>query len=128
MKKSIKNLAIYSFVIFFALVSIPIVARAQEGGIIQCGNPGDAHPVCGWSDLIETLNRLIGYVILYVAIPVSVIVIIVGGITMIFSAGNESKFKRGKEMVQGVAIGLAITFGAWIIVQTIINIFFSTGA
>jgi len=109
------------------LAVLPTVMYAQTttaptGGIIQCGRePGD---VCGWDDLLITIQRLLDFVLLYIAIPIATIVIIAGGFTMIFSLGSEAKFKKGRQMITGVAVGFVITFCAWLIVRTLIAIFF----
>lgn len=113
------------YVLFMSfLFSLPLGAWAQGGvsnGIVQCGRDGG---VCGWQDLLITIQRLLDFVLLYIAIPIATIVIIVGGFTMIFSFGNEGKFKKGRQMITGVAVGFVITFCAWILVKTLIAIFF----
>ncbi len=122
MKKNIYLFAIFSLAAF--LLAAPAITNAA---LIECGT-GDpnagGYDVCGWDDLLTTVDRLVQYAIFYFAIPIGVIVIIVGGFRMILSAGNEASFKKGRQMIQSVGIGLAITFGAWLIVKTILFVFF----
>ncbi len=104
-----------------ALLAMPWWARAA--GLITCGN--DPNNVCTYNDFKTTLDRVVQFSILYIAIPAAAIVMIIGGIFMIFDGGSESRFKQGKKMIQGVVIGLLITLGAWIIVKTILNLLFA---
>jgi hypothetical protein len=108
------------FIFTFAFVAV-LPAIAQEP-IVQCGNGVD--DICDYSDVESTVSRMVNFALLYVAVPASVIVIIWGGFEMIFSAGNESKFKAGRQKIQNVAIALLIAFGAWIIVQTVLDLLF----
>ncbi len=103
------------------LFSLPLWARAA---LITCGNDPNGAP-CTYNDFKTTLDGVVQFSILYIAIPAAVIVIVIGGIMMILDGGNESRFKQGKKMIQGVIIGLLITLGAWIIVKTILNLLFT---
>jgi type IV secretory pathway VirB2 component (pilin) len=115
------RMSIAGVAIFMLLITIPLAVHAAEP-LVQCGNSPD--DLCGWGDLIVTLQRILNFVLLYIALPIGVIIIIVGGANMIFSFGNEAKFKKGRQMVTGVAIGVGITFVAWLVVETILTVFF----
>ncbi|OGM90544.1 hypothetical protein A2755_03235 [Candidatus Wolfebacteria bacterium RIFCSPHIGHO2_01_FULL_48_22] len=115
------------FLLILSFIFIPLLVNAQTttDGLIRCGTPDDPNGVCGWDDLLDTLKRVMDFVLVYIAIPVAVIVVIIGGFQMIFSFGNEAKFASGRKMITSVAVGLAMTFGAWLIVKTLLAIFFN---
>ncbi len=112
----------YSILILSFLV-VPI-AFAQDEGIVRCGNTDDPSDICTYQDLVETVNRVVESALLYIAIPAAVIVIIIGGFNILTSAGSEDKVKTGRTMIQAAAIGLAMAFGAWLIVETILQVLY----
>jgi len=57
--------------------------------------------------------------LLSVAGTISLIMIVIGGITYFTSAGDEKKSETGKKMVKFAAIGVAITMGSLVIVRQI---------
>lgn len=111
-------------ILFVFLLATPVFAQ-DEGGLVRCGNTDEVDDICTYNDLVDTVERVVFAALMYIAIPGAVIVIIIGGFNMIFSGGNESKFNNGKKIIQAAIIGLALAFGAWLIVETILNIFFA---
>lgn len=108
------------FPVLFFLLAIAVKAQAQNSsGLVTCGNPGQ--PDCTWGALEALIKTVFNYALEYIAIPVAVIMIAWGGITMVMSAGNESKFKKGKEIITAAAIGLVIVFAAWLIVTAVVG-------
>lgn len=105
------------------LLTLPAYAQDSEG-LIRCGNSNDPNDICTYSDLVETIDRVVQAALLYIAIPAAVIIIIVGGFNILTSGGDEGKVKTGRTMIQAAAIGLAMAFGAWLIVETVLSILF----
>ncbi len=105
------------FPVLFFLLTATVKAQTSGGGFVPCGNP-DQKP-CTWQNLMDMVQKIFTYALTYVAIPVAVIMIAWGGITMATSAGNEGKFKKGREVITAAAIGLVIIFAAWLIINTI---------
>ena len=104
------------------IFSIGILVRAQVAnpqGLVTCGNPGQ--PDCTWGALMALVQTVFTFALKYIAIPVAVIMILFGGITMATSAGNEGKFKKGREIITATFIGLVIVFAAWLIINTVVN-------
>jgi len=58
-----------------------------------------------------------------VAMPVAVIILIYGGLTLLTSGGSEDKIRKGKAALWQAVWGLIIVFAAWLIVDTIIKWF-----
>lgn len=110
----------FRFITPLSFFLIGILVRAQVAnpeGLVTCGNPGE--PDCTWGALMDMIQRIFTYALTYIVIPVAVIMIAWGGVTMATSAGNESKFKKGREVITAAAIGLVIIFAAWLIINTI---------
>ena len=108
-----------------ATASLFLVTRAAFAqGLVTCGNASGS--MCTWTDLVggsgSLVARVVNYAIFGFAVPIAVGFFIWGGIKMITSGGNEARFKEGKTVVTGVLWGLAIAFGAWIIINTVIAI------
>ncbi len=101
-------------------VMMPIVARAE--GLVPCGGPGE--PNCTFGHLVEMVDKIVQFALFNIAIPIAVVVVVIGGVTIMTSGGNESKIAKGKQMMTGTFVGLLIAFGAWLIVETVINVFF----
>ncbi len=106
-----------SVVILFCFILIPPVFAAT--GLINCGNEGQAP--CTFADLENTIARVFNFILLYIAAPVTVAMIVFGGVKMIISGGNKSTFDQGKKIITSAAIGLVIVFGAWLIVNTVLS-------
>ncbi|MFA6494810.1 MAG: hypothetical protein WC246_00365 [Candidatus Paceibacterota bacterium] len=98
------------------------VIHAQ--GLVPCGNT--TSDMCTWEKLIGTNQSLVAKVVTFAlfgfAVPIAVAFFIWGGIKMITSGGNQSRFEEGKKVITGVLWGLLIAFGAWIIINTVITI------
>jgi len=110
-------------VIALLIISFVPVVFAQEA-LVQCGGAGQ-NP-CTYSDLVGLVGRVINFAILYIAIPVGVAFIIYGGVLIMISGGDEGKVTKAKELIRSVAVGLLITFGAWAIIQTVLNLLFKS--
>ena len=58
--------------------------------------------------------------------PITVLIIIVGGVMMIVSAGNENLRAQGKKTLTGAIIGLIIIILAWVIVGAVLTAIYGT--
>jgi hypothetical protein len=110
-KKILSSAAIFLALFAFALNSY--------AALVPCGNP-DQEP-CTYAYLELLVKNIFDFALTYIAIPVAVVMIVWGGVQMAISAGDEGKFKRGKQIITAAAVGLVITFGAWLIVTTVLK-------
>lgn len=69
---------------------------------------GFTNPLKGGVKNVADLFNLIGAFIYDLGIPVAVIIIIYGGVLMVTSAGNPTKYKKGIYALRYAIIGLAI--------------------
>lgn len=115
MVKKIFASALFSLVVFaFAFNSYAAILP-----LVTCGNP--PQDACTYSDLELLVGKIFDFALTYIAIPVAVAMIVWGGVQMAISAGDEGKFKRGKQIITAAAVGLVITFSAWLIVTTVLK-------
>ena len=114
--------------IYYAVLSVALFLVASNSfaailPLVQCGNPAPSPYTapCTFTDLVAMVGRLVSFALEYIAIPVTAVMVAWGGITMAISAGNENKFGKGKKIVTGAAVGLLISLGAWIIVNSVMG-------
>ena len=73
------------------------------------------------------LNHVINYfigLILYAAGGVAVLMLVIGGVTLIGSAGNEQGVERGKKIVKFAVIGLFAVILSYAVVTNVIDFIF----
>lgn len=112
-------------VAFAALVGIATVAPAYttlaapadtiQQGVNRVGGAGEVR--------LETRIRTIVNILLFVAGTLAVIMIIVGGIRYVASAGDSSRVKAAKDTIMYSVVGLAIAIIAYAIVNFVITQF-----
>ncbi len=95
-------------VLFIGLV--PVVAQAQI--LPACTVSGN----CSGCDFI-TLGANVSEWILGVTSAVAVLMIIIGGLYWIISAGNPERVQRGQQIFIGAVIGISLVLGAYLIVN-----------
>jgi hypothetical protein len=85
------------------------------------GNKPDGTPFggCGTSAFFSFLRRLMIYLIFYIATPLAVVFVAVGGFVIMFAAGNTSRYEAGKKMITTALTGMVIVYGAFIIINLI---------
>ena len=81
-----------------------------------CGISGD----CTACDLVA-ITGSVSEIVLYALAGVTVLTVVVAGIYWLTSTGNPEKVQRGKEIFIGSFTGVAITLGAYVIVNFVIQ-------
>ncbi len=84
--------------------------------------------VAGSCDLCDGLRvfQNIVHVLFQIAIPLSVVFIVYGGIRLMTSGGSEQGVSAAKEIVKSAIIGLAISLAAWMLVNVVISLIASS--
>jgi len=119
-KKRLKNILplLTSFFIFCVLfaVTLAVEPKTNLGELIPC--EGNA---CGICDIFKLISNVVNFATFKLASPIAGIIMAYGGIKMIISGGNESERSKGVNALQSAVYGILITFGAWVIVNSIIG-------
>lgn len=113
-----KRLVSKIFLVFAFLFLAGQTLAICEGPIVPCG--GEGNP-CQFCHLFVLFNNIIKFLLTCFAPIVAVLMIVIAGLFLLFSRGNPEMFKRGKEIITAVVIGLVIIFIAWLLV----NLFFT---
>lgn len=126
----------YRFLLISLLVLTPLVSYAQDlapngascGNIYQNGDAGLFNNVscvcvakgdCDAGDFMVVVFNA-SQLLFGVAGAAALLMFIAGGFMLIISSGNQSYVDRGKQILRAAVIGLAIIFGAWLIINGIV--------
>lgn len=113
-----------SYLLLLGLILAPAFASAiniWEG--TSCAPDPTQGPTgsCSLCDgLIVTQNII--QLLWELAIPISVVMIIVGALQMMFSTGNQSRFENGKKTITLAVTGLIIALAAWLIINEVLHL------
>ncbi len=108
---------------------VPFTTPANGGGVattttapapVYNGLVACAGVDCDFDKFIDTINRVIDFLITYIAFPIVAIVIAWAGIKLLLSGGNPSAKTDAKKMIGKVVIGLIIALLCWVIIKLIL--------
>ncbi len=88
-----------------------------SGGLVACD--GITNP-CDFNSLIDSINRVINFLIVFVAFPVVALVIAWAGIKLITSGGSEEAKTGAKSIIKKVLIGFIVALLCWSIIKLIL--------
>lgn len=91
-------------------------SKLQEAS--ACGNDGSSNPISGGADSL--LGR-ITTIVATVAGVIAVIIVIIGGISMMTAAGDSQKFANGRNTLIFAAVGLIIVVLARALITFVLN-------
>lgn len=112
-----KVLIICSLVFTLASLGVPLLAHAQTPILpssvrTECLTNGN----CTTEDVFELINGVIAWGAA-VCGAFALLMYIIGGVWMLFSAGNQQRIERGKNIIIGTSTALLFILGSWIIVD-----------
>ena len=113
MKKSLKFLILISI---FLMVAMPMLSLALEPLVQDCGTN------CGFQDFMKLINRVIGFIFKYLALPIAAIMFAYAGVLLVTSAGSTEARGRAKHIFWDAVVGLVMAAAAWVIVKTLLSI------
>ena len=108
--------ASFAILFIFFMPAFATDAKTNLGELIPC--EGNARGICG---IFKLISNVINIATFKLASPIAGIIMAYGGIKMIISGGNESERSKGVNALQSAVYGILITFGAWVIVNSIIG-------
>lgn len=97
--------------IYLIFLFTPFFVSAE---LVSCNN-------CNMCDLITTIDKIVKFLTLDLALPVAIIAFIISGIMLMTASGNPQQIEKGRKIFGQVFIGLIIAFGAWLFVNTILG-------
>ena len=77
---------------------------------------------CEFCHLFVMLNRLIHFALSELVPLLSVGMLVIAGIMFFFAQGNTNRLGQAKQLFTGVVLGLAIIYGAWLIVSGLLSL------
>ena len=111
----LKKILILSFLT--VVVAFPVLASAQA--LVTCGNPGS--PQCTLNDFTAIFTTITTIIMTTVAPGLGIIFLIIGGLQILFSAGNPEMFGAGKKVIIATIIGLVLVYGALAIINFVLG-------
>jgi len=129
-----KYLKITILVILLTFLILPQVAWASflpfdfgSDTLVPCGrnpnnpdNPPETTVPCNLCHVFVLARNVIS-LLLTLIILIAPLILIFGGFIMLTSAGIPERANHGKQVLTYTIIGLAIAFGAWMIINTVMN-------
>jgi len=100
------------FLITISVFLIPLSSMAFQ--IVPCQNG------CTIDDFFTMLSNIYDFVVKYIATPLAVIALIIGGIMILVSGGNPAMAQKGKDVIKLAVIGLFLAFGSYLIIKTLL--------
>ncbi len=79
---------------------------------------------------IKSMSDAVGFaitLIFNVGLSIAIIFVIVGGIKLVTSSGDEGKFAEGRQTVQNAIIGIIVIIAFRVIVNFVLTLFGSQG-
>jgi hypothetical protein len=112
----LKNFLSFSLLLLFTFFIVNF-AKAVGPIIDSSANPTGDYKLNDFINLAITVAKIIWAVSGSLALGAFVY----GGFMMLISGGNPQRVTKGKEIITGAVIGLAIVFGSYAIIYFIIN-------
>lgn len=107
-----------AIIVLFLTISVFLPANA--GGLVPCGGPDEA--LCTLCDFFKLGQNIINFLLEDVALPLTTVMIAVGGVTLAISGGSPKRLELGKKILTSAVIGLIVVLASWLIINTIINL------
>ncbi len=105
---------IYLKITFLLLVVVFLGAAPHANALlVDCD-------ICTPCDLWPLAKNIVYYALYALALPILVVALLVGGIMILVSAGNQGTRDKGKALIWNGIIGILIAFVAYLVINTII--------
>ncbi len=101
-------------------LSLPTIAFAQ---LVPCDG---VNTKCDFAALITLFDNILNFLIL-ISIPIAAVMFAYAGWLYLSAGGNTEKVKKAHGIFAAVAIGIIIILVAWLIVNTILEVFTGEG-
>lgn len=117
------------FISISAVILITKPASAAWSGIssyctgtrINADNQEVPDGSCTLCDGIKMLNGILNFIAFDLALPLGMLSILIAGVMYMFAGANPSLDGKAKNLLKTTAYGIALIFGAWLIINTILT-------
>lgn len=106
---------LFGVIFIFAFLTF----NSAQAALVPCG-PGIGE-ACTWCDLYKLADNILNFMIVKVVFPVAAIMVVVGGIFMMTSAGSEKRWAQGKTIATAAIVGIFIALLSYLIIDIIIK-------
>lgn len=110
-----KKISIIIILVLLLFGFLPIVVSAQTSVIIPSDCLVGNAEKCDLVDLVQMFANFYIFLVKYLG-ALGLLMLVIGGIMFITSGGNQERVARGKQIMVGTVIGLAIVLGSYVIV------------
>lgn len=110
---------IFLLVIGFSFLSILPASAA----LVPCNGPD-----CSLCLFMRMVSDIVLFIVRDITAPLAGLLFLIGGIMMVSAGGNETRFKKGRDVFKSTIIGVLIVLASWAIVNTLITTFGSNVA
>lgn len=117
--KKLFLLGVLFSLLFFILV--PKLTTAWQLGdplVPNCTGTGGA---CTIADFFTMLNNIYSFIVFAVATPLAILMLTIGGVMIMVSAGDPKWLQTGKNILWVTTIGLVLVFCSWLVVNFILG-------
>ena len=111
---------IFLLLSFALILAAPVIASACIPGVNADCPIVTCNKDCTIQDLFNMIDRIISFLLYAIAVPASVICLIIGGVMFTISGANPERANLGKKIVITTVIGMVLAFGGWLIVQFVL--------
>lgn len=112
----------------FLMLIMPVVSLAENIVLVPCTNTPingvipDAD-LCGFNALMALVNKVINFILYYMAIPIAAIMFAYAGFLMVTAGGEAAGARtKAKSIFFNALIGLVLAAACWLIVKLILSI------
>ncbi|MBI4359363.1 MAG: hypothetical protein HY577_02175 [Candidatus Nealsonbacteria bacterium] len=113
-------------ILILASLALVIAPPVLAAGLVPCGYDIDGNGIydpinesCKLCHFFVMVDGIIDFVLFTLVPPLAVLMFVVGGGMFILGSGYDpSLITKGKSVMVSTAIGLLITYGSWVFVNT----------
>ncbi|MBI3634174.1 MAG: hypothetical protein HY228_00970 [Candidatus Yonathbacteria bacterium] len=114
------NIKIATTIFAGLIISMPILASAK--GLVPCDGPN-----CDFNQLMIMVNRIIRFLFIDVAIPLTTISFMYIGGRLVLYQDKAGEWKKAKDAFENIGIGFGIMVGAFVLIKFVLSQFLATG-
>ena len=105
----------------------PSIAPTCDQTIVNTGGHYATNKQCGFDDFIQLFINLFDWGLAILSI-LSIIFFLIGGTMLLVSAGKEQTIQQGKAILANTFLGIVVSLGGWLIINTVIGLLVGNGS